>query len=115
MSNAPTWKATQTALAEQKEREFQDNLLLSLADARFKEIRGETPPPEPPPAPAQQHVPVDVETDCAEFAELLAVIAAEKDEGTVVTAMSLEDFRHGLEEPPLPVHPQPATSEESSQ
>lgn len=109
MTHAPTWKVTQEAAAAQKASDDEDKLMLAMADANFKRIRGEAPESVPPPQPEQRFVPLDLAAEQLEFEQLLVSITENKDAGTVVTAMSIDEFMTGIDEPPLPA---PATEVE---
>jgi hypothetical protein len=109
MTHAPTWKVTQDAAAAQKASDDEDKLMLAMADANFKRIRGEQSDPLPEPVREQRFVPLDLDAERQEFAELLEIINANKDADTVVTAMGLDEFMTGIDEPPVPA---PATQTE---
>lgn len=95
-----------------------DDPLLTWAIAESRKLAGKEPEPEPRQPtvlPPQEHVPLDPDADRVAFEELLAFIAANKDEGTVVTHITVDDFMHGLDEPPADPADAPATAPEEMQ
>lgn len=91
MTPTLTWKVTQDPPTTLRETE---------PPTAIPNPTAENTEPAPLAQPDQQFVPLDLNAEQQEFTDLIAFINANKDAGTVVTAMAVEEFMAGIDEPP---------------